>query len=153
MKSYMTKILFKTKTQNKPLGPRSTDWKATLRTSNQKRGNQKNGFWLALTLVYHLPQIPRNSCSGVNGKRFFGSSYWKFSGQMEIMVVYHLQKDYGKIQFESNLMAGTWLFGEQQNIWTSSPVFPDGIFQTEIHVPLLQRHLWYQFQNFMVIFW
>ena len=90
------------------------DWKATLRTSNQKRGNQKNGFWLALALVYHLPQIPRSSCWGVNGKRFFGSSCWKFSGQMEIMVVYHLQKDSGKIQLESNLMAGTWLFGEQQ---------------------------------------
>ena len=26
---------------------------------------------------YHLPQFPGNSCWDVNGKRFFGSSYWK----------------------------------------------------------------------------
>ena len=31
-------------------------------------------------VVYHLPQIPGNSCCGVNGKRFFGSSYWKILG-------------------------------------------------------------------------
>ena len=39
-------------------------------------------------------------------------------------------------------------FREQRNIWKGSPVFPDGIFQTEIGVPFLQSHLWYQFQAF-----
>ena len=39
-------------------------------------------------------------------------------------------------------------FWEQQNIWKGSPVFPDGIFQTEIRVPFLQSHLRYQFQAF-----
>ena len=39
-------------------------------------------------------------------------------------------------------------FWEQQNIWKGSPVFPDGIFQTEIRVPFLQSHLWYQYQPF-----
>ena len=36
-------------------------------------------------------------------------------------------------------------FREQRNIWKGSPVFPDGIFQTEIRVLFLQSHLWYQF--------
>ena len=30
-------------------------------------------------VVYHLPQFPGNSRWDVNGKRFFGSSYWKIS--------------------------------------------------------------------------
>ena len=43
-------------------------------------------------------------------------------------------------------------FQEQRNIWKVSPVFPDGIFQTEIRVPLLQSHLWCQFQASAVVF-
>ena len=31
-------------------------------------------------VVYHLPQIPGNSCWDVNGKRFCGSSHWKIPG-------------------------------------------------------------------------
>ena len=57
-------------------------------------------------VVYHLPQIPGNSCWDVNGKSFFGSSHWKipwtngnsekvvpFSrlGRSEWKFVYHLQ--------------------------------------------------------------
>ena len=30
--------------------------------------------------IYHLPQIPGNSCWDVNGKRFCGSSHWKIPG-------------------------------------------------------------------------
>ena len=41
---------------------------------------------------------------------------------------------------------------KQRNIWKGSPVFPDGIFQTEIRVPILQSHIWYQFQAFAVVF-
>ena len=36
-------------------------------------------------VVSHLPQIPGNSGWDVNGKRFFGSSYWKIPGQTEIL--------------------------------------------------------------------
>ena len=32
------------------------------------------------TVVYHLPQIPGNSCWDVNDKRFYGSSQWKIPG-------------------------------------------------------------------------
>ena len=32
------------------------------------------------------------------------------------------------------------------------PVFPNGIFQTEIRVPFFQSHLCYQFQDFAVVF-
>ena len=32
------------------------------------------------TVVYHLPQIPGNSCWDVNGKRFCASSHWKIPG-------------------------------------------------------------------------
>ena len=32
------------------------------------------------TVVYHLTQIPGNSCWDVNGKRFYGSSLWKIPG-------------------------------------------------------------------------
>ena len=31
-------------------------------------------------VVYHLPQIPRNSGWNVNGKRFLGSSHWDIPG-------------------------------------------------------------------------
>ena len=37
-------------------------------------------------------------------------------------------------------------------IWKSSPVFREGIFQSDIRVPFLQSHLWYQFQAFAVVF-
>ena len=41
---------------------------------------------------------------------------------------------------------GTWLF------WVFPMVnFVDRIFQTKIHVPFLQSHLWYQFQAFSAI--
>ena len=43
-------------------------------------------------------------------------------------------------------------FREQRNIWKSSPVFADGIFQKEICVPFLQSHLWYQFQALPAVF-
>ena len=33
-----------------------------------------------LLVVYHLPQILENFDRDVNGKRFFGSSHWKFPG-------------------------------------------------------------------------
>ena len=61
-------------------------------------------------VVYHLPQIPGNSCCDVNGKRFFGSSHWKISGtngisekvvplspsgRSEWKFVYHLQVSWG----------------------------------------------------------
>ena len=36
-------------------------------------------------------------------------------------------------------------FREQPNIIKGSPVFPDGMLQTEIRVPFLQSQLWYQF--------
>ena len=29
---------------------------------------------------------------------------------------------------------------EQRNVWKGSPVFPDGIFQTEIRVPVLKSY-------------
>ena len=34
-------------------------------------------------VVYHLPQIPGNSCWDVNGKCFLGSSHWKIPGTNE----------------------------------------------------------------------
>ena len=34
----------------------------------------------SVNVVYHLLQIPGNSCWDVNGKRFFGSSHWKIPG-------------------------------------------------------------------------
>ena len=51
--------------------------------------------------------------------------------------------------FQPDFPENVW---EQQNIWKGSPVFPDGIFQTEIRVPFLQSHLWYQFQAFAAVF-
>ena len=38
------------------------------------------GSMSEILVVYHLPQIPRNSAWDVNGKRFFGSSHWKIPG-------------------------------------------------------------------------
>ena len=37
-------------------------------------------------------------------------------------------------------------------IWKCSPVFREGICQSEIRVPFLQSHLWYQFQAFASFF-
>ena len=34
----------------------------------------------SVNAVYHLLQIPGNSCWDVNGKRFFGSFHWKIPG-------------------------------------------------------------------------
>ena len=60
----------------------------------------------SVNVVYHLLQIPGNSCWDVNGKRFFGSSHWKIPGtkgnsenvvpfsrlgRSERKFVYHLQ--------------------------------------------------------------
>ena len=42
--------------------------------------------------------------------------------------------------------------GPTGNIWKGSPVFPDGMFQTEMRVPLVKSHLWYQFQAFAAVF-
>ena len=70
---------------------------------------------------------------------------------LKTMVIYHLQTVSGKSGQKVN---GTRLFGSFQ--WKLSgsngtsekvvPFFPDGMFQTEIRVPFLQSHLWYQFQ-------
>ena len=43
-------------------------------------------------------------------------------------------------------------FREQRNIWKGSPFLEDGTFQTEIRVPIVQGHLWYQFQAFEAVF-
>ena len=40
-------------------------------------------------------------------------------------------------------------FKEQREFWKDSPVFPNGMLQAEIRVPLLQSHHWYQFQAFL----
>ena len=42
--------------------------------------------------------------------------------------------------------------GPTANIWKGSPVFPDGMFQTEMPVPLVKSYLWYQFQAFAAVF-
>ena len=41
---------------------------------------------------------------------------------------------------------------EERSVWKGSPVFPVGMFRTEICVPFLQSHFWYQFQAFVAIF-
>ena len=43
-------------------------------------------------------------------------------------------------------------FRKQRYVWKGRPVFPVGIFQTEICVLFLQGHLWYQFQPFAAVF-
>ena len=43
-------------------------------------------------------------------------------------------------------------FREKLIIWNVVPVFPDGMFQTEIRVPFLDSHLRYQFQAFATIY-
>ena len=42
--------------------------------------------------------------------------------------------------------------GPTGNIWKGSPVFPHGMFQTEMRVPLMKSHLWYQFQAFAAVY-
>ena len=47
------------------------------------------------------------------------------------------------------------IFREQRNIWKGSPIFPGGIFQTEIRVSVfhVSKHSQeYQFQAFAVVF-
>ena len=51
--------------------------------------------------------------------------------------------NFREVRLESKWNATFWVFStgsfrQQQNIWKGSPVFPDGIFQTEIRVPFLQ---------------
>jgi len=58
----------------------------------------------------------------------------------ETKVVYHLQQLSGNSGWK---LIGTRLFGSFQwkisgNVWKGSPVFPDGIFQTEICAPIVQ---------------
>ena len=58
------------------------------------------------------------------------------------MVVYLLS--FRKIQLESKNTLGVVPaedFREQQNIWKGSPVFPDGMFQTEIRVDTSFRYI------------
>ena len=43
-------------------------------------------------------------------------------------------------------------FRKQRYVWKGRPVFPVGIFQTEICALFLQGHLWYQFQPFAAVF-
>lgn len=40
---------------------------------------------------------------------------------------------------------------EQRKTWKGSPVFPEGMFQTEIRVPLHQSNLCYQFKAFVAV--
>ena len=67
-----------------------------------------------------------------------------FRSKVVSVVVYHLLKVSGKSSWKVN---GTHLFGSfQQKISGSNrisekPIFPDGIFQAEIHVVFLQSHL------------
>ena len=66
------------------------------------------------------------------------------------MVVYHLQKGFREIRWESNRNIGFWVvlveyFREQRNFWKGHPVFPG-------RVPLVQTHLWYQFQAFAAVY-
>ena len=42
--------------------------------------------------------------------------------------------------------------GPTGNIWKGSPVLPDGMFQTEMRVPMMKSHLWYQFEAFAAVF-
>ena len=44
-------------------------------------------------------------------------------------------------------------FREHWNIWEGSPVFPDGMFHTEICATISSSHIWYQFQASAAIFW
>ena len=61
-------------------------------------------------------------------------------------------KIFREIRFESKWNTTFWVSGpmenfrEQRDIWKGSPV-PGGILQTEIRVPFLQSHLWYQFNS------
>ena len=43
-------------------------------------------------------------------------------------------------------------FQEQRHIWKGSPVLPVGMFKTEMCVPVVQSHLWYQLQAFALVF-
>ena len=59
-------------------------------------------------------------------------------------------KSFQKIQLESKWNMAFWVvtaenFREQPTTWNGCPVFPDWIFQMEIHVPFLQNYLRYQF--------
>ena len=61
-------------------------------------------------------------------------------------VLERVDGDFREIQLESKWNTTIWVFPtenfrQQQNFWKSSPVFPDGIFQTEIRVPFLQSSL------------
>ena len=65
-------------------------------------------------------------------------------------------KIFRKILLESKWNTTCWVVPsensrEQRSIWKGSPVFPNGIFQTEIRVPFLQSHLWYRVLAFAVV--
>ena len=82
---------------------------------------------------YHLPQFPGNSCWDVNGKRFFGSSYWKIpprNGNSEKVVPFsRLERSRMEIRLPFTsflsfvLVSGLLAFGraqslqQQQQIW------------------------------------
>ena len=57
-----------------------------------------------------------------------------------------VRKSFRKTRLDSERNTTSWVgpgenFREQPNIWKGSPVFPDGMYQTEIRVPFLQSHL------------
>ena len=107
---------------------------------------------------YSVVESPQNFSA-----KTFKSSVWKKWSHTSplsthpgkyIMVVYHLQKDYGKFCWKVN---GRRLFGSsfQRKISGSNGTSEnsDGIFQTEIRVPFLQTiDLWFQFQAFAIVF-
>ena len=66
-------------------------------------------------------------------------------------------KSFPKIHLEIKWNTTFWVvpaenFWEQRNIWKGYPILPEGIFQTEIRVPVFQSTLWYQFQASAVVF-
>ena len=66
-------------------------------------------------------------------------------------------KSFPKIHLEIKWNTTFWVvpaenFWEQRNIWKGNPILPEGIFQTEIRVPVFQSTLWYQFQASAVVF-
>ena len=71
--------------------------------------------------------------------------------------LFAVTKSFPKIHLEIKWNTTFWVvpaenFWEQRNIWKGNPILPEGIFQTEIRVPVFQSTLWYQFQASAVVF-
>ena len=95
---------------------------------------------LELLLVYRVQKVSGKFC-------------WKVKGALLAVLIHSLVTATAKtgyipsetkIEHDLRLSEHDFLvrssgnFREQRNIWKGSPVFPDRMFQTEIHVPLLQ---------------